>query len=117
MNENRERNGGCHQVRRDVDIWKFVSNPTSFKKLIEGLKRLTVVKYGAPSDKNYTHIAGIDAGGMVFASILAMEWGLTFVPVRKVSQTCVTDDFDHNLVVYSEANRPKLELMTWHSIQ
>ena len=61
-------------------------DPATFKKVVDGLKRVIITKYGAPNGHNYSHIAGLEAGGIAFASILAVEWGLSFIPIQHASQ-------------------------------
>ena len=53
-----------------------------FKKLMEGLKKMILEKYGQPGTA-FTHLVGVESKGFVLGPILALEWGLPFVPIRK----------------------------------
>ena len=39
-------------------------------------------KYGQPGTA-FTHIVGVESKGFVLGPILALEWGVPFVPIRK----------------------------------
>jgi len=58
------------------DITTLLNNPKSLKTLMNHL----TVRY---KDYNLDYIAGIDARGFIFGSILADRLGIGFVPVRK----------------------------------
>jgi len=58
------------------DITTLLSNPTAFKTLMDHLQ----MRYAS---YELDYIAGIDARGFIFGSILADRLGIGFVPVRK----------------------------------
>lgn len=58
------------------DITTLLNNPKSLKTLMNHL----TARY---KDYNLDYIAGIDARGFIFGSILADRLGIGFVPVRK----------------------------------
>jgi len=58
------------------DISTLLNNPKAFKVLMDHLEE----RY---SSYNLDYIAGIDARGFIFGSILADRLGIGFVPVRK----------------------------------
>ena len=65
-----------------LDIFSATGNPAVFKKLMEGLKKMILEKYGQPGTA-FTHLVGVESKGFVLGPILALEWGLPFVPIRK----------------------------------
>ena len=66
-----------------LDIFSATSNAVVFRRLMIALRRLIVTKYGAPDSGNYTHLVGLESKGFVLGPILALEWGLPFVAIRK----------------------------------
>ena len=58
------------------DITTLLNNPEAFKLLMDHLQE----RY---KDRELDYIAGIDARGFIFGSILADRLGVGFVPVRK----------------------------------
>ena len=65
-----------------LDVFSATTNPDIFRKLMEAFKKLAEVKYGKPGEA-FTHIVGIDSKGFVLGPILALQWNLPFVAVRK----------------------------------
>ncbi|MFA5983046.1 MAG: adenine phosphoribosyltransferase [Methylococcaceae bacterium] len=58
------------------DITPLVKDPEALK--------LTIQKMAAPfKDRDITTIAGMEARGFIFGSLIAWEMGLPFVPLRK----------------------------------
>ncbi|WP_457606756.1 adenine phosphoribosyltransferase [Nitratifractor sp.] len=58
------------------DITTLLNNPDAFKTLMEHLEE----RY---RDRQIDYVAGIDARGFIFGSVLADRLGIGFVPVRK----------------------------------
>jgi adenine phosphoribosyltransferase len=58
------------------DITTLLNNPIAFKTLMNHLEK----KY---KDYNLDYIAGIDARGFIFGSVLADRLNIGFVPIRK----------------------------------
>jgi len=58
------------------DITTLLNNPTAFKTLMNHLEE----RY---KDYNLDYIAGIDARGFIFGSVLADRLNIGFVPIRK----------------------------------
>ena len=65
-----------------LDIFSATTKPVVFKKLMNSLKKMIPEKYGQPGTE-FTHIVGVESKGFVLGPLLALEWGLPFVPIRK----------------------------------
>lgn len=65
-----------------LDVFSATTKPDIFKRLMDAFKRLGEVKFGKPGE-DFTHLVGIDSKGFVLGPILALQWGLPFVAVRK----------------------------------
>ena len=68
-----------------LDIFSATTNPAVFKRLIEGIKRLILEKVGTPGEA-FDHVCGLESKGFVLGPMLALEWNLPFVPIRKAGK-------------------------------
>ncbi len=51
--------------------------------------------FGVPG-KDFTHIVGLESKGFVLGPILALKWGISFVPLRKKGKLpgeCYSQDY------------------------
>ena len=67
---------------RVLDIFSITENPKVLRKIIDALKEFIIVKCGL-AGTDYTHIAGLESKGFVLGPILALELGVSFIPIRK----------------------------------
>lgn len=67
---------------RFLDIFSITENPKVLRKIIDALKEFIIVKCGQ-AGTDYTHIAGLESKGFVMGPILALELGVSFIPIRK----------------------------------
>ena len=65
-----------------LDIFSATSNIPVFKRIMEGLKAITLAKFGKPGEA-FTHIVGLESKGFVLGPLLSLEWNIPFVPIRK----------------------------------
>ena len=65
-----------------LDIFSATECPQAFKQIIAALQQLIAVKIGEPH-AHFTHIAGLESKGFVLGPILAYNYGITFIPIRK----------------------------------
>ena len=65
-----------------LDIFSVTENPQAFKKVIAALQEHIVENFGQPG-VSFTHLAGIESKGFVIGPILAMNWDISFIPIRK----------------------------------
>lgn len=81
---------------RFLDIFSITEHPTHLRKILDALRDLIYVKCGAPGT-DYTHIAGLESKGFVLGPMLALELGLSFVPIRKKGKLpgeCIQQGYD-----------------------
>jgi adenine phosphoribosyltransferase len=53
------------------------------------------IAFGEPG-RDFTHIVGLESKGFVLGPILALQWGLAFVPLRKKGKLpgeCFSQDY------------------------
>jgi adenine phosphoribosyltransferase len=65
-----------------LDVFSITSNPEVFAEVMDGLDKLIIEKVGKPGEA-FTHIVGIESKGFVLGPILALKYGVPFVPIRK----------------------------------
>lgn len=88
------------------DITTLLANPDAFRIAIDSL----VQRY---LDKDIQWVAGIEARGFVFGSVIAYELGVAFLPIRKAGKLpCDTIGESYEL----EYGQDRLEIHT-HTLQ
>ena len=65
-----------------TDLFSLTAVPSLFRLLVDGLKMVVAEEVGE-SGKDFNAVVGLDARGFIFGSVLALEWGVPFLPVRK----------------------------------
>ena len=78
-----------------LDIFSVTENPKALKLIIDGFMQMIEHKVGKPGT-DFTHIAGIESKGFVLGPILALKWGISFIPIRKKGKlpgTCIKQEY------------------------
>jgi len=79
-----------------LDVFSITEQPEVFHKIMEGLRRLVKEKFGEPG-KDFTHLVGLESKGFVLGPVLALEYNIPFVPIRKKGKLpgeCWTQDYN-----------------------
>ena len=64
------------------DIFSITTNPSLFRKVIDGLKTMIETEIGRPGEA-FNYFVGLESRGFLMAPILAAEYGLPFTAIRK----------------------------------
>jgi len=78
-----------------LDFFSITRKPAVFKKLMENLKLQITQEVGTPGEA-FNTIVGLDSRGFVIGPILALDWGLPFVAMRKKGKLpgdCFTEGY------------------------
>ena len=65
-----------------MDVFSLTDKPELFKQVMTTFESQIQLKFGEPG-KDFTHIVGLESKGFVLGPLLALKWGLPFVPLRK----------------------------------
>lgn len=65
-----------------LDFFSLTRKPAVFKKLMNAVREQITQEVGTPGEA-FNVIVGLDSRGFVIGPILALEWGIPFVPIRK----------------------------------